>query len=109
MTPAQLYWTIDEIAAATDGQPHSDAAANITANISATSITGISIDGMTIEKYLRLNSNAPPNVAIKNANPTPNTPTINSTPASRTPASTVKPALILGAPTGTGRMRRSAD
>jgi len=44
MTPAQLFWTIDEITAATDGQPHSDAAANITANISATSITGISID-----------------------------------------------------------------
>jgi hypothetical protein len=34
MTPAQLFWTIDEITAATDGQPHSDAAANITANIS---------------------------------------------------------------------------
>jgi UDP-N-acetylmuramoyl-tripeptide--D-alanyl-D-alanine ligase len=43
MTLAQLFWTIDEIAAATDGQPHSDAAANITANIT-TSITGISID-----------------------------------------------------------------
>ena len=36
MTPAQLFWKIDEIAAATHGQPHSDAA--------ATSITGISID-----------------------------------------------------------------
>ena len=36
MTPAQLFWTIDQIAAATHGQLHSDAA--------ATSITGISIN-----------------------------------------------------------------
>ena len=41
------------------------------------SITGISIEGITIEKYLRLNSNAPPNFAMKNANPTPITPTIS--------------------------------
>ena len=44
MTSAQLFWSIDEIAAATDGQPHSDAAANITTTNITSSITGISID-----------------------------------------------------------------
>ena len=44
MTQAQLFWTIDEIAAATDGKPHSDTAANITTTNITSSIIGISID-----------------------------------------------------------------
>ena len=44
MTPAKLFWTIDEIAAATDGQPHRDAAAIITTTNITSGITGISID-----------------------------------------------------------------